>query len=587
MARCVRIFLRLGLLLPIVFGVTASYPRAETNPIIALFLGYSKAVNAVALSANRRQAVSGGRDNLLRLWDTSTGLLLRTFDVQTNSINSVVFSPDGREILTGDNEKQVRLWDVATGRTIKSLEGHAGEVQSVAFSPDGKQVLSASKDKTVKLWDVETGLLLKTFEGHTDEVLSATFSSDGHQALSASKDKTLRLWDLETSQLLKTFEGHTDEVTSAALSSDGKQALSGSKDKTVKLWDVAAGQALRTFEGHTDGVLSVAFSGGGAQILSGSKDKTLKLWNMKTGELVKTFEGHSDIVTSVALSSDGRDALSGSWDKSLKVWDLEAGQLRSTIDLQSVTFSPNGYRSFFSGASLPSTPDPAQLEERLQEKGLKRGNAVFLRIFKADLQVELWMKQTDRFVLFATYPICAWSGQIGPKLQEGDSQSPEGFYTIGKDQLNPNSHYHRAFNLGYPNLFDRAHNRTGASLMVHGGCASIGCYAMTDPVIDELWLLVTAALNGGQERVGVHVFPFRLTEERLAAFGWHPWAQFWQEMKPAYDFFEENHIPPQISVCDKRYAVQRGRVAAASAQLLQSACPSWKAKTQQSRAGSF
>jgi WD40 repeat protein/murein L,D-transpeptidase YafK len=578
MVRYVRILLPLALLLPIVCALTATRPRAQTDPLIGLFLGYTKAVNAAALSADGRQALSGGQDNVLRLWDTATGLLLRTFDAQTNSINSVAFSPDGRQILTGGNDSRVQLWDLGTGKIVKTMEGHTGEVTSIAFSPGAVQALSGSKDKTVKLWDVAAGQLLKTFEGHSGEVLSVAFSPDGRQVLSASADKTLKLWDVETGQLLKTFEGHTNEVTSAALSPDGRQALSGSRDKTVKLWDAAAGQPLKTFEGHSDEVLSVAFSPDGRRILSASKDKTLKLWDAGSGELIKTFEGHLDGVTSAVFSSDGRRALSGSADKTLKLWDVEAGQAQSTIDLTSVTFSPNGHKAFglfgfFHGASLPGAPDPAKLNERLKEQGFKLGDPVFIRIFKGDLQVELWMKRAARFELFATYPICAWSGQLGPKLQEGDAQAPEGFYTIGKAQLNPNSHFHRAFNLGYPNLLDRAHNRTGANLMMHGGCASIGCYAMTDPVIDELWQLVTAALDGGQERVGVHMFPFRMTAQRLAAFGWHPWAEFWQDLKPAYDLFEETRVPPQISVCNKRYAVHRATAAAGSAPGLQSACP--------------
>jgi murein L,D-transpeptidase YafK len=286
------------------------------------------------------------------------------------------------------------------------------------------------------------------------------------------------------------------------------------------------------------------------------------------------LEGHADSVTSAAVSFDGRQVFSGSKDKTLKLWNAESGQLRNTIDLQSETFWPNGYRNFFHGASLAKTADPAALDKRLTERGLKRGNPVFLRIFKADLQAELWMKKGRTFELFETYQICAWSGQLGPKLQEGDGQAPEGFYTIGKGQLNPNSHYHRAFNLGFPNMLDRAYNRTGSNLMVHGGCGSVGCYAMTDAAIGEIWLLVTAALDSGQERAGVHVFPFRMTEERLTAFAWHPWAEFWRDLKPAYDLFEETHIPPQIGICNKRYTVQRGHDGIGSAPPLQSLCPS-------------
>ncbi|MGO9985657.1 MAG: hypothetical protein ACLPIX_15800 [Rhodomicrobium sp.] len=634
MTRTVWMLLRLGVLLSIMPGLPAPQAQAGPYPLVFAYLGYSNAVNAVALSPDGRHAVSGSGDNVLRLWDMATGLLLRTFDAQTDSINAVAFSPDGRQILTGGNDRRLRLWDVATGQEVKTLEGHAGEVMAVAFAPDGHRALSASKDKTVKLWDLDTGLLLKSFEGHTDEVLTVAFSADGRRALSGSKDKTLKLWDIETALQvkavegpgnntawaalpvegrqaesveplkapggqgndatpaappvdiakaepappLKTFEGHGSDVTSAALSSDGRQALSGSRDRTLKLWDVETGRLLKTFEGHSDEVLSVAFRPDGARALSGSKDKTVKLWDVRTGQLLKTLEGHSDAVASLAVSADGSQILSGSADKTLKLWNTGTAQLLSTIDIPSVTFSPGGHQAFslfgsFPGATLPGTPDLARLNERLKEKDLKRGDPVFLRIFKADLQAELWMKKGERFELFATYPICAWSGQLGPKVQEGDYQSPEGFYSIGKGQLNPNSRYHLAFNLGYPNLLDRAYNRTGAFIMVHGSCASVGCYAMTDPVIDELWALVTAALDGGQDRVEVHVFPFRMTQERLTAFAWHPWAEFWQDLKPAYDLFEASHIPPQIGVCNKRYAVRRMHAASGSAPALQSFCP--------------
>jgi murein L,D-transpeptidase YafK/tricorn protease-like protein len=572
MVRGVRLLVRLGLAIAILSGAMAGHLTADTNSVIGLFLGYSRAVNTIALSANGRQALSGGQDNVLRLWDIPTGLLLRTFDAQASRINAVAFSPDGHLILSGGSDKLVRIWAVSTGQAVRTIEGHAGEVLSVAISPDGKRALSGSADKTVKLWDVETGDLIRTFEGHSDEVLSVAFSSDGQKALSASKDKTLKLWDVETGQLLMTLEGHADAVTSAALSADGAVALSGSKDKTIKLWDLASGQPVKTFVGHSDEVLSVVLSSDG-RVLSAGKDKTLKLWNAKTGELIKTFEGHSDSVTSVGFSADGQNAFSGSWDKTLKLWHLKTGQLQNTIDVQSITFWPSGYRNFFSGVSATKRADPAQVEERLKEMGLKRGAPVFLRIFKGDLEVELWMKRGDRYDLFATYPICAWSGQLGPKVREGDLQAPEGFYTIGKGQLNPNSKYHRAFNLGYPNALDRAHNRTGANLMVHGACASVGCIAITDAAIDELWLLVTAALDSGQERVPVHVFPFRMTDERLAAFAWHPWADFWRDMKPAYDLFEERHVPPQVSVCNKRYSVQ-GRTAGGWTPVSQSECPS-------------
>ncbi len=580
MLRRLRTPLWLGASILFVSGLLAAQPEAKANALAEYIFGYSKAVNAVALSPDGRQAASVSQDNLLRLWDTATGLLLRTFDAQTAAIHSVAFSPDGRRILTGSSDNRLRIWDIAAGQTVTVMEGHTDEVLSAAFPANGMQALSGGKDKTVKLWDAETGLLLKTFEGHTEDVLAVAFAADGRLAASASADKTLKLWDIETGKLLKTFEGHAGAVTSVALSADGQRVLSGSKDKTVKLWDVASGKLLKTLDGHSDEVLSVVFAPSGRQILSASKDKTLRLWDAETGALIKTLEGHADAVASAVFSSDGRLALSGAKDKTLKLWDVEAGQLKNTFDLRAETFAPNGRRTFglfgfIPGVSLPNAPDVAHMRERLQQKGFKLGDPVYLRIFKGDVEAELWIKRGQHFELFATYPICAWSGQLGPKLHEGDYQSPEGFYTIGKGQLNPNSRYHRAFNVGFPNLYDAANNRTGNSLMVHGSCLSAGCYAMTDPVIDELWALVTGALNAGQERVALHVFPFRMTEERMGAFAWHPWAEFWRDLKPAYDLFEETHIPPQVSLCNKRYVVKRGNVAANAPQL-QDTCPTGK-----------
>jgi murein L,D-transpeptidase YafK len=217
------------------------------------------------------------------------------------------------------------------------------------------------------------------------------------------------------------------------------------------------------------------------------------------------------------------------------------------------------------GAPLPGTPDLDALDKRLAAQGLAPGAPVLLRIFKLEFELELWMRQGDGFHLFATYPICRWSGALGPKLREGDWQAPEGFYTVDANALNPHSRWHRAFNLGFPNVLDRAHGRTGSYLMVHGGCSSIGCYAMTDPVIDEVWGLVTAALKRGQRRFHVHVFPFRMTEENLAQRSKQPWAAFWRDLKPGYDLFEATRHPPGISVCQGRYVVSPGSAEADSA----------------------
>ena len=155
--------------------------------------------------------------------------------------------------------------------------------------------------------------------------------------------------------------------------------------------------------------------------------------------------------------------------------------------------------------------------------------------------------------MFKSYAICSFSGDLGPKLKQGDWQSPEGFYFVKPIQLNPWSQYHLSFNLGFPNRYDREHSRTGSALMVHGDCVSIGCYAMTDPQINEIYSLASAALENGQPFFRVHAFPFKMTDERLAKETQNPWYSFWQNLKTGYDIFEQSAIPPNVTVNNKQY----------------------------------
>ncbi len=232
---------------------------------------------------------------------------------------------------------------------------------------------------------------------------------------------------------------------------------------------------------------------------------------------------------------------------------------RQLIDRARIYMTRAEYQALFrAGEPLPGTPDLARLDERLAAHGAKLGVPVYIRIFKLESELELWVQKDGGFVRLATYPICLWSGRLGPKLREGDRQAPEGFYTVAAEQLNPNSRMHRSFSLGYPNIFDQAHGRTGSFLMVHGGCASIGCFAVTDPVVDEIWRLVTAALDQGQPRFPVHVFPFRMTDRNVRLRRGDRWESFWADLKKGYDLFERSRVPPMVSVCRGRYAFEAG-----------------------------
>ena len=199
------------------------------------------------------------------------------------------------------------------------------------------------------------------------------------------------------------------------------------------------------------------------------------------------------------------------------------------------------------------------IERQLKAQHLRWGAPAFVRVFKREAELELWLQGDDgRYALFKRYPVCTYSGSLGPKRKQGDNQAPEGFYRVARGQLNPRSQFHLAFNLGYPNTFDRAHGYTGDFLMVHGNCVSIGCYAMGDAAIEEIYSLVDAALAAGQGAVEVHALPFRLETASLQAERASPWFDFWSQLKAGYDAFERTHRPPHIDVAHLSYRVTEG-----------------------------
>ena len=204
---------------------------------------------------------------------------------------------------------------------------------------------------------------------------------------------------------------------------------------------------------------------------------------------------------------------------------------------------------------LALTTAIGRLSSELGAQGLALGDPVFMRIFKENRELEIWLRggAGGAWQYFRTYAICNYSGDLGPKLKEGDRQSPEGLYSVRYDQLNPRSRYHLAFNLGFPNDHDRANGRSGSYLMVHGDCVSIGCYAMTDEGIEEIYALAEAALGRGQGQFWVHAFPAHLTKDWLAAQEASPWIAFWRDLKRCYDHFQREGELPAVRIADKRY----------------------------------
>ena len=331
-------------------------------------IGHTGTVKSVAFSRDGRFVLSGSDDGTLKLWDASTGVLLRSFIGHSNHVNSVAISSDFRFALSGSQDHTLKLWEVASGKEVRSFAGHSDGINSVAFSPDGHLALSGGQDRALKLWETASGKLLRTFGILIGDVDTVAFSPDGRLAVSGggtTREDTLIVWDVASGKQLRSIAGHSEGVLSAAFSPDGRSLIAGSYDGTLKLWDVVTGAELRNFKKRitaastsfaehalgvpADTVMAVAFSPDGRFIISGGgEDDLLRLWNVATGEEVRSFSGHSGGIISIAFSPDGRFAASGATDNTIKLWEISTGQeLRSLIghanEVKWAGFSPDGH----------------------------------------------------------------------------------------------------------------------------------------------------------------------------------------------------------------------------------------------------
>ncbi len=298
-------------------------PPATRQNAITL-TGHSDWVKSVALNPDGKTLASGSCDRTIKIWDLSSGQLLRTLIGHSYSVKSIALSPDGKTLASGSCDRTIKIWDLPTGKLTRTLTGHADWVNSVAYSPDGKTLASGSCDKSIRIWDLSTGKLIRILTGHSYSVNSVAYSPDGMTLASGSSDETIKIWDLSTGELTCILTGHSYSVNSVAYSPDGKTLASGSNDETIKIWDLSTGKLTRNLTGHSYWVKSVAYSPDGCTLASGSNDKTIKIWDLSTGQLVNTLvgAGHSDWVYSVAFSLDGKTLASGSAVRTIKIWQM-------------------------------------------------------------------------------------------------------------------------------------------------------------------------------------------------------------------------------------------------------------------------
>ena len=190
----------------------------------------------------------------------------------------------------------------------------------------------------------------------------------------------------------------------------------------------------------------------------------------------------------------------------------------------------------------------------MEALGSSKNAPVLIRAYKKESELEIWkMKADGRYAYLKSYPMCRWSGQLGPKVREGDRQVPEGFYSITPAHMNPNSAYYLSFDVGYPNAYDRAMGHTGGSIMVHGICSSAGCFSMTDGQIAEIYAIAREAFAGGQRAIQMQSYPFHMTAENFAKYRLDPNIGFWKQLKEGSDNFEVTKQDVVVGVCGRHY----------------------------------
>ena len=347
-------------------------PEARPNPKPALLRtleGHSDEVRSVSVTPQGRQAVSGSKDQTLRVWDLENGQCLLTLEGHTDSVSSVSLTPDGRRVFSGagsptggirahaapdgrhtfpgSKDKTIRVWDLESGQCLRIIEGHSFWGESVTATPDGRRAVSWSWDKMLRVWNLKSGQCLRTLTGHNDGVLSASVTPDGRFAISGSNDGTLRVWNLDSGQCVRIFGGHSAGVLSVSVTPDGRRAVSGGWDQMLRVWDLASGKCLWTLAGHTAAVRCVSITPDGLIAVTGSGDDVLRVWDLENGQCLRTLTGHSAGVMSVSVTPDGRRAVSGGSDKTLRLWNLENGRCPLTLaerinEVRSMSVAPEG-----------------------------------------------------------------------------------------------------------------------------------------------------------------------------------------------------------------------------------------------------
>jgi WD40 repeat protein len=327
------------------------------GPLVRVLPGHDGTVDALQITPDGRQVVSGSSDHTVAIWDLATGQRIRSLSGHGGKVQALAITPDSRLALSASLDGTLRIWDLATGQCMHVLKNHGGAVRSVAITPDGHLALAGVDNRTIRVWDLATGRSTGLLRGHGGAVYAVVATPDSRHALSGASDCAVRMWDLASVRCVRTLEGHGAPVKALAVTPDGRFAVSGSEDHTVRIWDLATGRSEQALEGHNGGVAAVAVTSDGHFAVTGSYDRTARVWNHSTGQSEYVLRDYGGGVKAVAvtLTPDGCLAVTGSKDRTVRIWDLNSGRGNKTLGghdawVKGVAVTPDG-RFALSGSS--------------------------------------------------------------------------------------------------------------------------------------------------------------------------------------------------------------------------------------------
>ncbi len=296
------------------------------NISLGLPLGHNAVINNADWSPDGNYIVTASRDNTIKIWDASAGLLLRSIEGHTAWVEKAIWSPNGNKILSVSRDNTAKIWNPSDGKLIFSLEAHGDFVTNAAWSPDGTKIVTASADGNAIIWNAESGKRIHVLSGHQGNVSSAEWSHDGKFIITASFDKTAKIWDAESGRLLSNLDTHNDALWYAQWSPDNSKVLTASWDACIRIWEAPSGKLVHNLCEHTGVVNSAKWSPCGKKIISSSHDNTAIIWNAEEGKLIYRLQAHKERVISPYWSPDGKQVLTASWDNTAIIWSAETGR---------------------------------------------------------------------------------------------------------------------------------------------------------------------------------------------------------------------------------------------------------------------